>query len=139
MKSKEFFCNGSGYRFIAFDPEKRELEIALFGELTLLELPGLEGSLLRELVCSYDLGDFETLNLNLAGLNFISSHGFNFLLKLLKLARSRGFSLKLSHLNPETRDLFSLLSLDQIFDLSKGENLLKTTESVRILQPVKIA
>lgn len=58
------------------------------------------------------------LTLNLSGINFIDSSGFETLLSLYKVAKLNNSNLKLINLSEDLVELIKLVELDRVFQLN---------------------
>ncbi|MCB2197263.1 MAG: STAS domain-containing protein [Bacteroidetes bacterium] len=61
-----------------------------------------------------------TLTLNLNGIKFIDSSGFEMLLSLYKTAKINNATLRLINVTDELTELIKLVELDHVFELNKN-------------------
>ncbi len=59
----------------------------------------------------------ETIMIDMAGLDYISSMGLSVLVNTYKRLNATGHTLKLKNLNSHVRDVFKYTRLDQIFEM----------------------
>lgn len=87
--------------------------VTIEGKLSVATSPELEAEItgLPETVCDFDL--------DLAGLEYISSAGLRVLVSTQKLAAQRGGSMVLRNPNDEVADIFDMTGLSDVFTIER--------------------
>ena len=98
---------------ITVNAEGAKAQIQVAGKLTVQTSPDLESVIsgLSSEVCDLDI--------DLSGVEYISSAGLRVLVAADKLATSRGGSMRLLHPNSEVYDVFDMTGLIDVFTIVK--------------------
>ena len=76
---------------------------------------------LGELLEGGEERDFETLNLDLEQIDWLSSVALNHLIGINRSARDRGIRLVLTNVQESVREVFALTRLERMFELMSAE------------------
>lgn len=86
---------------------------------TAREIAGSLGEMLDE----GEEGEFETLNLDLEKVDWLSSVALNHLIGINRSARDRGIRLVLTNVQQSVREVFALTRLERMFELMSPEQV----------------
>lgn len=109
-------------------PFHRRLEVAEMGDVTVVRF--VDRKLLdeanvqeaaRELFRLVDVEQRSHLLLNFSTVDFLSSAALGKLITLEKKVRAQGGKLMLSNIRPEIYDIFTLTTLNRLFDIRQDE------------------
>jgi len=70
--------------------------------------------MLSEQVNALEIQPGETLTIDLTGIQFIDTAGFEFLLSMMHDANNTGFRVEFINISPEVAELITLLNLEQL-------------------------
>ncbi|NOY38097.1 MAG: STAS domain-containing protein [Chlorobi bacterium] len=71
-------------------------------------------NMLSEQVNALEIQPGETLTIDLTGIQFIDTAGFEFLLSMMHDANNTGFRVEFINISPEVAELITLLNLEQL-------------------------